>query len=74
MPDSTVGAILRRLGLGKRAALEAKPPVRYERQRLGGMIVTVRGRPSCRPALVGLVSIGASASINPGVRDVRWQG
>ena len=39
MPISTVGAILRRLGLGKLAALEAKPPVvRYERQRPGEMI------------------------------------
>jgi hypothetical protein len=34
MPVSTVGAILRRLGLGKLTALDAKPPVvRYERQR-----------------------------------------
>jgi hypothetical protein len=33
MPVSTVGTILRRLGLGKLAALEPKPAVvRYERQ------------------------------------------
>jgi transposase-like protein len=39
MPVSTVGAILRRLGLGKLAALEAKPVVvRYERQRPGELI------------------------------------
>ena len=39
MPVSTVGAILRRLGLGKLAALDAKPPiVRYERQRPGELI------------------------------------
>jgi transposase InsO family protein len=39
MPVSTVGAILRRLGLGKLAALEAPPPiVRYERQRPGELI------------------------------------
>ena len=36
---STVGAILSRLGLGKPAALEAKPVVvRYERQRPGELI------------------------------------
>ncbi len=39
MPRSTVGAILRRLGLGKLKALEPKPPViRYERSRPGEMI------------------------------------
>jgi transposase InsO family protein len=39
MPVSTVGAILRRLGLGKLAALEPKPViVRYERQRPGELI------------------------------------
>jgi hypothetical protein len=39
MPVSTVGAILRRLGLGKLAALEPKPVVvRYERQHPGELI------------------------------------
>jgi len=39
MPVSTVGAILRRLGLGKLAALEPKPVVvRYERERPGELI------------------------------------
>lgn len=39
LPRSTVGAILRRLGLGRLAALEAKPPaIRYERQRPGELI------------------------------------
>ncbi len=39
MPRSTVGAILRRLGLGQLAALDPKPPaVRYERQRPGELI------------------------------------
>src|SRR5262249_18250180 len=39
MPVSTVGAILRRLGLGKLTALEPKPViVRYERQRPGELI------------------------------------
>lgn len=39
MPVSTVGAILRRLGLGKLAALEPKPVVvRYERQQPGELI------------------------------------
>ena len=39
MPVSTVGAILRRLGLGKLAALEPKPPVvRYQRERPGELI------------------------------------
>ena len=34
MPRSTVGAVLRRLGLGRLAALDPKPPaVRYERER-----------------------------------------
>jgi hypothetical protein len=34
MPRSTVGAILRRLGLGRLAALDAKPAaIRYERER-----------------------------------------
>ncbi len=36
---STVGAILRRLGLGKLAALEPKPPIlRYQRERPGELI------------------------------------
>src|SRR5260370_907801 len=39
MPVSTIGAILRRLGLGKLAALDPKPvAVRYERQRPGELI------------------------------------
>ena len=39
MPVSTVGAILRRLGLGKLAALDPKPPVvRYQRERPGELI------------------------------------
>jgi transposase len=39
MPVSTVGAILRRLGLGKLATLEPKPVVvRYERERAGELI------------------------------------
>jgi transposase InsO family protein len=39
MPVSTVGAILRRLGLGKLAALEPKPPVvRYQRERPGELL------------------------------------
>jgi len=39
MPRSTVGAILRRLGLGKLSALEPRPPViRYERSQPGEMI------------------------------------
>jgi len=39
IPVSTVGAILRRLGLGKLAALDPKPvAVRYERQRPGELI------------------------------------
>jgi transposase InsO family protein len=39
MPTSTVGGILRRLGLGKLAALEPKPPiVRYERARPGELL------------------------------------
>ena len=39
MPVSTVGAHLRRLGFGKRAALDPKPAiVRYERERPGELI------------------------------------
>ncbi len=39
MPVSTVGGILRRLGLGKLAALEPKPAiVRYERERPGELL------------------------------------
>ncbi len=39
MPRSTVGLVLRRLGLGRLSALEPKPPVmRYERDRPGDMI------------------------------------
>mgnify|MGYP000041119470 CR=1 FL=1 len=39
MPASTVGAVLRRLGLGRVAALDPKPPaVRYERERPGELI------------------------------------
>jgi transposase InsO family protein len=39
MPPSTVGAILRRLGLGRLAALDPKPPaIRYERERPGELI------------------------------------
>jgi len=39
MPTSTVGGILRRLGLGKLAALEPKPPiVRHQRARPGELL------------------------------------
>ena len=39
MPISTVGGVLRRLGLGKLAALDPKPPVvRYERERPGELL------------------------------------
>ena len=39
MPPSTVGAVLRRLGLGRLAALDPKPPaIRYERERPGELI------------------------------------
>jgi transposase-like protein len=39
MPTSTVGGILRRLGLGKLSALEPKPPVvRYQRERPGELL------------------------------------
>ena len=39
LPRSTVGAILRRLGLGKLRALDAKPkPVRYQRDNPGELI------------------------------------
>ncbi len=39
MPVSTVGEVLRRLGLGRLSALEPKPPVvRYEREHPGDMI------------------------------------
>jgi transposase InsO family protein len=39
MPRSTVAAVLRRIGLGKLAALEPRPPaVRYERKTPGEMI------------------------------------
>ena len=39
MPPSTIGAILRRRGLGRLAGLDPKPPVvRYERQHPGELI------------------------------------
>jgi hypothetical protein len=39
MPASTVGKVLRRLGLGRLRALEPKPPpMRYERERPGELI------------------------------------
>jgi len=39
MPVSSVGKVLRRLGLGRLSALDVKPPVvRYERQRPGELI------------------------------------
>jgi transposase InsO family protein len=39
MPVSTVGKVLRRLGLGRLSALEAKPPARrYQRERPGELI------------------------------------
>lgn len=39
LPRSTVGAVLRRLGLGRLSALEAKPKiVRYEREKPGELI------------------------------------
>ena len=39
IPRSTVGALLRRIGLGRLDALEVRPPVvRYERQRPGELI------------------------------------
>ena len=45
MPVSTVGKVLRRLGLGKLAALEPKPPtVRYQRERSGAHFSVPRWR------------------------------
>ena len=45
MPVSTVGEVLRRLGLGKLAALEPKPPaVRYQRERSGAHFSVTRWR------------------------------
>ena len=39
VPASTVGAVLRRLGLGQLRALDPKPPaIRYERQKPGELI------------------------------------
>jgi transposase InsO family protein len=39
MPRSTIGAVLRRLGLGRLSRLDPKPPaIRYERQRPGELI------------------------------------
>jgi hypothetical protein len=39
MAGSTIGGILRQLGLGTLAALEPRPPVvRYQRERPGGLI------------------------------------
>ena len=39
MPRSTVGAVLRRLGLGRLKALDAAPPaIRYERERPGELL------------------------------------
>ena len=39
MPRSTVGLVLRRLGLGRLAALDPKPPIiRYERERPGELL------------------------------------
>ena len=39
LPVSTVGAVLRRIGLGRLSALDERPPViRYERQRPGELI------------------------------------
>jgi transposase InsO family protein len=39
MPTSTVGGVLRRLGLGKLAALEPRPPVvRYQREQPGELL------------------------------------
>jgi transposase InsO family protein len=39
MPRSTVGLVLRRLGLGRLTALDPRPPIiRYERERPGDMI------------------------------------
>ena len=39
MPVATIGSVLRRLGLGKLAALEPRPPiVRYQRERPGELI------------------------------------
>ena len=39
MPRSTVGVVLRRLGLGRLGSVEPKPPaIRYERQRPGELI------------------------------------
>ena len=39
LPRSTVGAVLRKLGLGRLSALEIKPPIiRYERERPGELV------------------------------------
>ena len=55
-PVSTVGTVLRRLGLGRLAALEAKPPaIRYERRAAGELLhivtsTSARSRPRSRVA------------------------
>ncbi len=39
LPRSTIGAVLRKLGIGRLAALEARPPIiRYEREKPGELI------------------------------------
>ncbi len=66
-PLSTIGAILRRLGLGRLAALDPRPPfIRYERERPGEMIhidiknlAASTGSAIASPAIAPAKAIGA---------------
>ena len=76
MPRSTVGAILRRLGLGKLSALEEKPPVRrYERERPANSSPStpISSAASTASATASPATAGASrTSVAPGGRCCTW--
>jgi transposase-like protein len=67
MPASTVGGILRRLGRGKLAALETRPPVvRYQRaQRASCSTSTSKSSGASRPSGIASPAIGATPAPAP---------
>ena len=76
MPRSTVGTILRRLGLGKLSALEEKPPVRrYQRERPANSSPSTprSSAASTASATASPATAGASrTSVAPGGRCCTW--
>lgn len=84
LPRSTVGAILRRIGLGRLAALDQKPPEnRYERALPGELIhvdlrssaasmVSGTASPASGPARAASAELAGRSSTSPSTMPLVW--